>query len=73
MIKIYHNPRCRKTREGLAILENSGKKFEIVKYLDRIPSEAALAEIINLLGISPIQLVRTTEKIWKDNDKGTNM
>jgi arsenate reductase len=73
MIKIYHNPRCRKSREGLAILENSGKEFEIVKYLDRIPSEAALAEIIHLLGISPIQLVRKTEKIWKDNYKGTNM
>jgi arsenate reductase len=73
MIKIYHNPRCRKSREGLAILENSGKEFEIVKYLDRVPSEAALAEIIHLLGISPIQLVRKTEKIWKENYKGTNM
>ena len=73
MIKIYHNPRCRKSREGLSILENSGKEFEIVKYLDNVPSEEALAEIINLLGISPIQLVRKTEKIWKENYKGTNM
>jgi arsenate reductase len=73
MIKIYHNPRCRKSREGLAILENSGKEFEIVKYLDNVPSEEALAEIINLLGISPIQLVRKTEKIWKENYRGTNM
>ena len=73
MIKIYHNPRCRKSREGLSILENSGKEFEIVKYLDQVLSEQALAEIINLLGISPIQLVRKTEKIWKENYKGTNM
>jgi arsenate reductase len=73
MIKIYHNPRCRKSREGLTILENSGKEFEIVKYLDNVPSEEALAEIINLLGISPMQLVRKTEKIWKENYKGTNM
>ena len=73
MIKIYHNPRCRKSREGLTVLENSGKEFEIVTYLDRIPSEETLAEIINLLGISPIQLVRKTEKIWKENYKGTNM
>jgi arsenate reductase len=73
MIKIYHNPRCKKSREGLTILENSGKEFEIVKYLDKVPSEATLAEIINLLGISPIQLVRKTEKIWKENYKGTSM
>ena len=73
MIKIYHNTRCRKSREGLSILENSGKEFEIVKYLDQVLSEQALAEIINLLGISPIQLVRKSEKIWKENYKGTNM
>tara|TARA_R110002126_G_scaffold291415_2_gene452283 strand:- start:62390 stop:62731 length:342 start_codon:yes stop_codon:yes gene_type:complete len=69
MIKIYHNPRCRKSREGLAILESSGKAFEVVKYLDDIPSEKELTEIINLLNISPIQLVRKTEKIWKENYK----
>ena len=73
MIKIYHNPRCRKSREGLSVLEKSGKEFEIVKYLDQVLSEQALAEIINLLGISPIQLVRKSEKIWKENYKGTNM
>jgi arsenate reductase len=73
MIKIYHNPRCRKSREGLSVLENSGKEFEIVKYLDKVPSEEALIEIINLLSISPMQLVRKTEKIWKENYKGTNI
>jgi len=73
MIKIYHNPRCRKSREGLSVLEKSGKEFEIVKYLDNVPSEEALAEIITLLGISPMQLVRKTEKIWKEKYKGTNM
>lgn len=73
MIKIYHNPRCRKSREGLQLLENSGKEFEIIKYLETVPSEAELTEIINLLGISPIQLVRKTEKIWKENYKGKEL
>ena len=73
MIEIYHNPRCRKSREGLAILEHSGKEFKIVKYLDAIPSTKELTEIILLLDISPIQLVRKTEKIWKENYKGTEM
>jgi len=73
MIKIYHNPRCRKSREGLAILENSGKEFEIIKYLEDIPSEATLTEVVGLLGISPLQLVRKTEQIWKDTYKGKEL
>ncbi|MFT7442259.1 MAG: arsenate reductase [Maribacter sp.] len=70
MIKIYHNPRCTKSRQGLEILENLGKKFEVIKYLDAIPSEKELTEIIKLLNIAPIDLVRKNEKIWKENYKG---
>lgn len=73
MIKIYHNNRCSKSRCGLEILENSGKKFEIIKYLEDVPSENELKEIINLLNISPIQLVRKSEKIWKENYKGKEL
>ena len=73
MIKIYHNPRCKKSREGLAILENSGKEFKIVRYLDKVPSAEELSEIIHLLNSTPIQLVRKTEKIWKDNYKGKEL
>ncbi|CAM1349143.1 arsenate reductase (glutaredoxin) [Tenacibaculum crassostreae] len=73
MIKIYHNNRCSKSRCGLEILENSGKEFEIVKYLENTPSEEELIEIINLLNISPIQLVRKNEQIWKDNFKGKEL
>jgi arsenate reductase len=73
MIQIYHNPRCSKSREGLAILEASKKEFEIVKYLDDVPSESELFAIIQKLGISPIQLVRKTEKIWKENYKGKEL
>lgn len=69
MIKIYHNPRCRKSREGLQILEDSGKDFEVVKYLDEIPTEKELSDIIKLLDINPIDLVRKNESIWKDNYK----
>ena len=72
-LKIYHNPRCSKSRKGLAILENSAKEFEVVKYLENIPTKKELTEIINLLGISPIQLVRKTEKIWKENYKGKEL
>ena len=70
MIKIYHNPRCSKSRQGVEFLENSGKKFEIIRYLDTIPTEKELTEIIKLLNISPIELVRKNEKIWQENYKG---
>ncbi|WP_158851393.1 arsenate reductase (glutaredoxin) [Algibacter sp. L1A34] len=73
MTKIYHNPRCSKSRQGLEILENSGKPFEIVKYLDDTLSAEALEEIISLLKIKPIELVRKNEAIWKSDFKGKDL
>ncbi|MFH6604094.1 arsenate reductase (glutaredoxin) [Maribacter algicola] len=73
MIKIYHNPRCTKSREGLAILESSGKDFEIVKYLEDIPTKKELKEIVKLLGIRPEQLIRKNEAVWKENYKGKTL
>lgn len=73
MIKIYHNPKCRKSREGLQILKDSGKEFKIIKYLDEIPTEKELSDIIKLLNISPIDLVRKNESIWKDNYKNKEL
>ena len=73
MIKIYHNNRCRKSREGLHILEESGKEFEIVKYLENVPSKKELKNIIELLGISPIELVRKNEAIWKEQFKNKDL
>lgn len=65
MIKIYHNNRCSKSRCGLELLEASGKEFEIVKYLEDTLSIDELKHIISILGIKPIDLVRTNEPIWK--------
>lgn len=73
MIKIYHNPRCRKSREGFQILEESGKDFEIVKYLENTPTKEELSDIIKLLGIKPIDLVRKNESIWKENYKNKQL
>ena len=73
MIKIFHNNRCSKSRCGLEILENSGKEFEVVKYLEDIPTETELKEIVSLLNITPIQLVRKNEKVWKEEFKGKEL
>ena len=73
MIKIYHNSRCSKSRECLAFLEEIGQEYEVIKYLETIPSFAELKEIINKLGIKPIELIRQKEKIWIENFKGKTM
>jgi arsenate reductase (glutaredoxin) len=73
MIKIYHNPRCRKSREGLEILQNSGQAFEIREYLKEIPSTDELVSVVKLLSISPIDLVRKNEAVWKENYKGKTL
>lgn len=69
MIQIYHNSRCGKSRECLIFLENSGQEYEVVKYLDTIPSFDELKYIIKKLNIEPIELVRRKEKIWIENFK----
>lgn len=73
MIQILHNPRCGKSREGLAILEKSGKEFEVIRYLENNPSKKELKEIIKKLNIEPLQLVRQNETIWKENFKGKDL
>lgn len=73
MITIYHNPRCSKSRQGLAFLEQSGKPFEVVKYLDTPISEAELKVIIKKLGIKPIDLVRKNEAVWKSDYKSKTL
>jgi arsenate reductase len=72
-MKIYHNPRCGKSREGLAILKESKLPFEIINYIETPLSTAELSEIIKLLGIPPIDLVRKKETLWKENYKGKNL
>lgn len=73
MIKIYHNPRCTKSRQGLAVLEASGKEFETIKYLDNPLTVSELSDLIKLLGIDAIQLVRKNEAIWKENYRGKDL
>ena len=73
MTKIYHNPRCRKSRETLALLEERNESPEIVLYLENPPTETELKKLLKQLEISPIELVRRNEQIWKDNYKGKTM
>lgn len=66
MIKIYHNPRCGKSRETLKLLEESGEEFEVVEYLKTPPSKEQLKKISTLLEKEPIDFVRKKEKLFKE-------
>jgi arsenate reductase len=70
MVKIYHNSRCRKSREGLAFLESKTSDFEIIEYLKTPLSFNELKEIISKLGIKPLELIRKQEADFKENFKG---
>lgn len=70
MITIYHNPRCQKSRLGVKALEDSGQAFTIVKYLETPLTVEQLKTIVQQLGLSPLELVRTQEAIWKSDFKG---
>lgn len=73
MIKIYHNPRCAKSREGLALVEASGQLYETVLYLDGTLNEDELKAILNKLNYSPIELIRKNEAAWKEHFKGKTL
>jgi arsenate reductase len=73
MIQIYHNPRCGKSRNCLALLTEKEQDIEIIKYLETPPSAEELKKILHQLNWNPIQLVRTKESIWIDNYKNKNL
>lgn len=73
MIIIYHNPRCRTSREGLAEVVASGKEFAVIDYLKEGLTAQQVEQIIEKLNISPIQLVRKNEALWKEKYKGREL
>jgi len=73
MIKIYHNNRCRKSREGLQTVQASEQPYEVIDYISNPLDAKELKEIITVLGISPIDLVRKNEAIWKSDYKGKEL
>lgn len=73
MLQFFHNPRCGKSRNGLALLQATAKNYELVSYLTTPPTEAELRSLLNKLNITPLALVRQKEKIWVENYKGKTL
>lgn len=66
-LTIYHNPRCSKSRQALALIEEAGAEVDIVKYLDTPLSEHDIAKLQSKLRFrSPRQMMRTGEAIYKE-------
>ena len=64
-VKIYHNPRCSKSRQTLQLLKDNNIEPQIVKYLDTPPSREELEAILEMLGMEPRDLMRKKEKEYK--------
>ena len=72
-MKIFHNPRCSKSRQGLELLKSSNQNFEVIDYQNNPPTVKELKEILDMLSFTPIQLVRKNEAIWKEKYKNITL
>ena len=65
MIRLYHNPRCSKSREALQLLQDAGADVEIVEYLKTPPSAEELDRLLTLLALDPRELMRQKEEEYQ--------
>ena len=66
-LKIYHNPKCSKSRKTLQIIRDHGVEPEVVEYLKTPLTESEIKKISNLLSLEPKRFVRTNENDFKEN------
>ena len=72
MITIYHNPKCRKSREGLQYLHDKGLECTVVEYLKTPFSRNQLKDLLMKLNMRPLEIVRMQEDEFKEKLKGKN-
>jgi arsenate reductase len=65
--KIYHNPRCSKSRATLALLEERGIDLDIVQYLETPPTRRTLETLLKKLGLKPRDLIRSAEPEFRES------
>ncbi len=65
-IVVWHNPRCSKSRNGIKYLDEKGVEYEIRRYLDEPPTVEELKRVLKKLGMSPRELMRTKEAIYRE-------
>lgn len=67
-LRIYHNPRCSKSRQTLALIESAGQSPEVILYLETPPNTAELKSLLEKLEMSARDLIRTGEPDYKENN-----
>ena len=67
-VKIYHNPRCSKSRQTLDLIRGNGVEPEVIEYLNSPPTKAEIKEILGFLGLPAREIVRTKEEVFKALD-----
>ncbi len=67
--KIYHNPRCSKSRQTLQLVEDKGVTPEIILYLETPLDKAELNDLLDMLGLQPRDLMRKNEVEYKEHVK----
>ncbi|MFN3988613.1 MAG: arsenate reductase (glutaredoxin) [Rhodocyclaceae bacterium] len=72
-VRIYHNPRCSKSRGACALLEELGVQAEVRHYLDNPPDKDELRALVAALGIRPGELVRRGEAVFKAQYAGLTL
>ena len=72
-MKIYHNPRCTKSRQTLALLQEQGHEPEVVEYLKTPPSQKDLKAVLKQLGMKPVEIIRKGEAVFKEKFKGQEL
>jgi arsenate reductase (glutaredoxin) len=68
-MRIYHNPRCSKSRDALFIIQSSSSEVQVVEYLKTSPNEEELRDLLKKLNMKPYDIIRKGENIFKENYK----
>ncbi len=63
---IYHNPKCSKSRASLELLNAQNMEIEEVRYLEQTPSKETLKKLCHLMSVSPFNIIRTGETLFKE-------
>ncbi|WP_165854827.1 arsenate reductase (glutaredoxin) [Marinobacter sp. JSM 1782161] len=64
--RIFHNPRCSKSRQTLALLEEKGIQPEVIRYLETPPTADELRDVLSQLGLAARELLRKGESVYKE-------
>ncbi len=71
MLTIYHNPRCSKSRQTLALIEENNQEVSVVEYLKTPLTKEVIEQLLALLALSPREMMRTKESGYSEQNLAT--